>query len=165
MFNLQSQQWYQFKIFTKLKYVAADGAGCFVACIDPLELKKKKEIHYYVTLPANSSSVTPVCSRTGAGDWMQIECICEKRGLLEKRGDISWESGYTLYSPSMRSEISSYIWNNFAEGFQDLSCVQQRSKCSTPQHLQTVCPNYSSSVPGRPRWSHSAVWTQLLDYQ
>jgi hypothetical protein len=37
MFNLQSQQWCQLKIFTKLKYVAADGAGCFVACIDPLD--------------------------------------------------------------------------------------------------------------------------------
>jgi len=84
MFNLQSQQWCQFKIFTKLKYIAADGAGCFVACIDPLDLKEKKEMHYYVTLPATSSSVTPVCSRTAAGDWMQIECICEKRGLLEK---------------------------------------------------------------------------------
>ena len=82
MFNLQSQQWCQLKIFTKLKYVAADGAGCFVACIDPLDLKK--EIHYYVTLPANSSSVTPVCSRTAGGDWLQIECICEKRGLLKK---------------------------------------------------------------------------------
>lgn len=86
--------WCQFKISTKLKYVAADGAGCFVARIDPLDLKKKKEVHYYVTLRATSSSVTPVCSRTAAGDWMQIECICEKRGLLKKRGDISWESGY-----------------------------------------------------------------------
>jgi len=46
MFNLQSQQWCQLKIFTKLKYVAADGAGCFVARIDPPDLKKKKEIHY-----------------------------------------------------------------------------------------------------------------------
>jgi len=61
MFNLQSQQWCQLKIFTKLKYVAADGAGCFVARIEPLDLKKKKEIHYYVELPATSSSVTPAC--------------------------------------------------------------------------------------------------------
>lgn len=64
MFNLQSQQQCQFKIFTKLKYIAADRAGCFVARIDPLDLKKKKEICYYMTLPATFSPVTPVCSRT-----------------------------------------------------------------------------------------------------
>ena len=103
----------------------------------------------------------PVCSWWLVADRMYLW----KKRFAEKRGDISWESGYTLYSPSMRSEISSYIWNNFGEGSQDLSRVQQRSKCCTPQHLQTVCPNYLSSVPGHPRWSHSAVRTQLLDYQ
>jgi len=53
MFNLQSQQWCQLKIFTKLKYVAADGAGCFVARIDPPDLKKKKRKGLHVPSKAN----------------------------------------------------------------------------------------------------------------
>lgn len=90
MLNLQWQQWYTFQIFTKLKQIAADRAGCFVACINPLDLKRKTEIHHYVTQPATSShvphaiAVTLICRRNAACDWMQTECICAKRGSLKK---------------------------------------------------------------------------------
>lgn len=89
MFNWQSQQWYQFKIFTKLKHVSANGAGCFVTRVYPLDLKKKEEVHKYVTLPATSSSIPNAITVTR----LQLVTGCRQNVFVKR--EVHWKIGVT----------------------------------------------------------------------